>query len=146
MIRLTRVTFWATLVVTVFNALSALGGGVAVLGGWLAMPLLMIEGSPFGSYLIPGLVLLVVVGGTQLLAAVLLIARRESALLWTAVAGLGMLIWIFVETGIIRGQSFLQILYFSTGMAQVVAVLALLGIVRWLPRRRLDALPARPAE
>ena len=146
MIRLTRVTFWATVVVTVFNALSALGGGVAVLGGWLAMPLSMIEGSVFGSYLIPGLVLLVVVGGTQLLAAALLIARRESALLWTAVAGLGMLIWIFVETGIIRGQSFLQVLYFSTGMAQVVAVLALLGIVRWLPRRRLDALPAGPAE
>jgi hypothetical protein len=78
-----------------------------------------------------------VVGGSQTLAAVLLLARRTSALLWSAVAGFVMMIWIFVETGIIRGLSWLQWVYFVTGAVQVILVLALLGIVGWLPRASL---------
>jgi hypothetical protein len=45
-----------------------------------------------------------------------------------------MTIWIFIETGIIAGISWLQALYFATGVAQLILVLALLGVVRWLPR------------
>lgn len=81
--------------------------------------------------------LIAIVGGTQGLAMVLLLMRRESALLWSAVAGLGMLIWIFVETVVIHGGSWLQVLYFATGTLQIALVLALLGVVGWLPRRPL---------
>lgn len=45
-----------------------------------------------------------------------------------------MTIWIFIETGI-AGISWLQVVYFATGVAQLV--LALLGVVRWLPREKL---------
>lgn len=45
-----------------------------------------------------------------------------------------MTIWIFIETGI-TGISWLQVVYFATGVAQLV--LALLGVVRWLPREKL---------
>ncbi len=131
---------WALLIVTVFNALSALVSGVAMLlTDGLGMPLSFLETSPFTSFLWPGVVLVVVVGGTQALAAVLLTLRREAALLWSAVAGFGLLIWIFIETGLIREWSWLQVLYFATGAIQLALVLGLLGIVAWLPRLPLDA-------
>lgn len=131
---------WALLIVTVFNALSALVSGVAMLlTDGLGMPLSFLETSPFTSFLWPGVVLVVVVGGTQAFAAVLLTLRREAALLWSAVAGFGMLIWIFIETGLIREWSWLQILYFATSVVQLALVLGLLGIVAWLPRLPLDA-------
>ena len=136
--RLRATTFWSLLVVTVFNALSAIAGGVAILTtGGIGMPEAFLENSLFPSFTWPGLILLIVVGGTQGLAAVLLILRRESALLWAAVAGFGMLIWIFAETGLIRGWSWLQMLYFATGTAQLVLVLAMLGVAGWLPRMPL---------
>ncbi|CAM5394200.1 hypothetical protein [Leifsonia shinshuensis] len=113
-----------------FNALSAVGGGAAVLlTNGLGMPASMLKGGPFASFLWPGIILLVVVGGTQSLAVGLLLARRPSALAWTAVAGFGMIIWIFVETGIIRGLSWLQALYFTTGVIEVALVLVLLGVM-----------------
>lgn len=74
-----------------------------------------------------------------MLAATLLFTRRESAPLWLAVAGFGMLVWIFVETMMIRGGSVLQVLYFSTGSVQLILALALLGVVAWLPRAPLSA-------
>lgn len=133
--------FWGALVIAVFNTVSAVGGGIGMLAtDGLGMPREALAGSPFDSFTVPALVLIVVVGGTQALAAALLLARREAALVWTAVAGFGMLVWIFVETIVIRGGSWLQVLYFTTGAAQLVLVLALLGAVRWLPRA-----PLRPA-
>ena len=89
---------------------------------------------PFTSFFLPALILLVVIGGTHVLAAVLLLRRRGSSLRWTAVAGFAMIIWILVETVVIYGFSWLQGIYFTTGVAEVALVLALLGIVPWLPR------------
>lgn len=136
---LTRTSWWALVIVSIFNAVSAVAGGVAILAGWLVMPTSMLANGPFDSFLWPGIVLIGVVGGTQLAASVLLILRRESCLVWSAVAGFGMVIWIFVETGIIAGLSWLQVVYFATGAIQLVLVLALLGVVGWLPRVALRA-------
>ena len=137
---LTKAAWWALLVVTVFNALSAVGGGVAmILTDGLGMPRSFLDHSPFASFTIPALMLLTVLGGSQTLAAVLLMVRRESALLWSAVAGLAMVIWIRAETAMIEAFGLLQALYFITGIVEVVLVLALLGIVSWLPRVSFDA-------
>ena len=125
---------------TGFNALSAIAGGIAVLvTDGLGMPMSFLASGPFTSFAWPGVILAVVVGGSQVLAGGLLIARREASLLWAAVAGFVMLVWIFVETIMIGGGSFLQVLYFATGGAEIILVLALLGIVAWLPRQPLRA-------
>ncbi|WP_022886129.1 hypothetical protein [Glaciibacter superstes] len=134
-VRLRATIFWSLLVVSGFNALPAIGGGIAILvTDGLGMPAAFLAISPFTSFMWPALILIIVVGGLRALAAGLLVMRRESALLWSAVAGLGMLIWIFTETTLIRGSSWLQVLYFATGSAQLVCVLAMLGIAGWLPR------------
>lgn len=136
--RLRATIYWSLLVVTVFSALSSIVSGIALLAtGGLGMPVTFLETSPFASFTVPGLILVIVVGGSQALATGLLLARRESALLWSAVAGFGMLIWIFTEILLIREASGLQVLYFVTGTLQLVLVLALLGIVSWLPRAPL---------
>jgi hypothetical protein len=113
-----------------FGALSAFGGAtlaIAANGG--GVPLEYLAGTAFSSYLVPGLVLGVVVGGTQLAAAIALWTMQRAALLLSAVAGFGMMIWIFVELAIIRQYSWLQAAYFGLGGLQLILVLALLGIV-----------------
>ena len=137
---MTRIAWGALIAVTIFNALSAIGGGGAMLvTDGLGMPDSWLANGPFDSFLWPSLILLVVIGGSQTLAAVLLLRRRESSLFWTSVAGFAMIIWILVEIVIIQGASWLQTLYFVTGVAQLALVFALLGIVSWLPRIELRA-------
>jgi hypothetical protein len=136
--RIGRITFWTAVVLGAFNTASAIAGGIGILvTGGLGMPERLLANGPFTSFTLPGFILLIVVGGTQLVSTWLLLAKNESALVWTAVAGCGLVIWIFVETGIIAGLSWLQVLYFMTGGAQLIAVIALLGVVAWLPRRPL---------
>jgi hypothetical protein len=117
-------------VLVAFGALSAAGGAVlAIAANGAGVPLEFLENSPFSSYFIPGLILGVVVGGTQLAAAIALLARRGIALLLSAVAGFGMLIWVFVELAMMQQFSWLQAAYFFLGGMELVLVLALLGIV-----------------
>jgi len=119
----------ALIVLVVFGALSALIGAVlAIAANGAGVPLESLKNSPFTSYFIPGLILGVVVGGTQLAAAIALLAKRDLALLLSAVAGFGMLIWIFVEVAMIQQFSWLQGAYFILGSLELILVFALLGI------------------
>lgn len=126
--------YWTLLVVTVLQATAAVLGGIALIAtDGLGMPATMLQNSPFHSFLWPGLILLVVVGGTQVTAAIALVRRADSADFWAAVAGLGMIIWIFVETMLVSEPSWLQPLFFATGVIQLALVLVLEGITRSVP-------------
>src|SRR3546814_1627702 len=71
--------------VGVFNALSAVGGGIGLLTpGSMGIPIDIVSDAGFTSYFWPALILLVVVGGTQALAVVMELRRRPSALFWAA--------------------------------------------------------------
>ena len=130
----------ALLVVGWFNLVSAVGGALGlVFADGLGMPVGWLEGTPFGSFLVPGLILLLVVGGTQANAVLLQHLRHPWYLAAAAVAGFGMLIWIFVEVAILPGYSVLHTLYFSTGVLQLIGVLLCLGI---LPTDRAAAAAA----
>jgi hypothetical protein len=112
-----------------FGAVSSLAGAVlAFNAGSAGVPLEFLAKTPLTSFVVPGLILGVVVGGSQLTAAITLLTRRRSALVWGAVAGFGMLIWIFVEMAIIETYSWLQSLYFGLGALELILILALLGI------------------
>ena len=129
----TRVTLLA---VEAFVAVTALAGGIALMLGALipdlstaiTPPAEYLEGSPFTSYLVPGLVLALVLGGVHAIAFVLLLRRRPSALLAAAVAGYAALIWIFVQMMVIP-FSFLQAVYFMAGAVELGLVLLLLGLL-----------------
>jgi len=130
----------ALLIVGWFNLLSALAGGIGLLfANGLGMPLALLEDSPFDSFVIPGLILLLIVGGTQALAVLLQHRRHPWYPAAAGVAGFGMVIWIYVEVALLPGYAFLMTLYFSTGVLQLVFLLLCLGI---LPvGRRGDTAP-----
>jgi hypothetical protein len=66
-------------------------------GSALGMPQAWIDATPFGSWLVPGIFLLLVNGIGQLLAAGLIIARHWLAPWLTGALGIGLTIWIAVQ-------------------------------------------------
>ena len=110
-----------------FNLVSALVGmvGLTAFGG-MGIPLEWLAGSAFHSYLWPGIILGVVVGGVQALALIAQYGRYRLVWGLHAAAGLVMMSWIFIEIAIMLVWSPLHGIYFATGLLQTaVAVLAL---------------------
>ena len=117
------------LIVAGFNALSAVGGGIGIMTpGAMGMPGWWLEDTGF-TYTAAGVVLLLVVGGTQVLAFVLLLGHRPWALLANAVAGFGMVLWIYIEVVLLPVYSILHTIYITTGIAQLALTFACLGIL-----------------
>lgn len=122
-----------------FNALSALIGLVGLtVGGGMGLPEEWLDGTGFSSYFWPGVILGIVVGGTQV--AALFAQYRGYRLAWGmhAAAGLTLMIWIFVEIAVMLVWSPLHGVYFATGVVQTV--LAVLALGAW-PRPFLDRRP-----
>lgn len=105
--------------VLLFNATSAVGGGIGLMTGALPVPASLLRNTPFATYLIPGLFLATVIGGSALFGAVALIAHAERSLVIAATAGAIMVGWIAGETVLVEGFSWLQALYLLTGLATV---------------------------
>ena len=124
----------------------ALAGGVMLIaapsGRLLQMPAAWLEGTPFGSYLAPGLVLASALGLLPLFAAFALwrvhsvtgLRQLERALgmdtAWLAsfAAGTGIMIWIVTQVAMIRKFHPMQPLVFALGAA--IVALSLLPAVR----------------
>lgn len=142
----------ALLVVQGFVAVTAIAGGVALLIGSLdpnlstalIPPREYLEGSPFNSYLVPGLTLALLLGGMHLLAFVLVKQRRPFSMLSAAAAGYAAMIWIFVQM-ILIPFSFLQAVYFAAGLLELGLVLLMLGVHR-AGEQRPDATARRTNE
>jgi hypothetical protein len=122
-------------IVQVFVALGALPCGVLLMvfpdGRALKMPLSMLKGSPFANFFWPGLILFAVNGLGQAAAAVLSFRCHRFAGPASAVMGLGLMIWIFVQASMIGGGHWLQYLYFTLGAAEVALAVLLLSAKKW---------------
>ena len=127
----TRVERLRMAVVAGFIALSAAAGAIGLIGGGLSFPPEWLEGTPFSNYVGPGMILGVVVGGSALLADVLLLAHHPSALRAAAVAGMIQLGWIVGEVLLIGTYGpvmlGLQVVY---GLAGALLTVLALGETR----------------
>jgi hypothetical protein len=89
----------------------------------------LLAGSPFDSYIVPGLTLGLIVGGSAIFAAILLIRKSRFALPASITAGLIIMFFEFVEVLVIgspEGPAFaLQVFYFGLGVVIVAVSLAL---------------------
>ncbi|QTE28086.1 hypothetical protein [Pengzhenrongella sicca] len=132
----TRNILTATLV---FNSLSALGGGLALVAGALPVPMYLLRNTPFDSFVIPGLFLAIVIGGSSAAAAVASCARMPRSLLVAGAAGVILIGWIAGETILIEGFSWLQGLYLLTGATVVALATHLAGGARSPHRLGRDA-------
>jgi len=90
-----------------FNAVSAVGGGIALVAGGLGVPTTLLRHTPFESFVVPGVFLAVIIGGTALLGATALLTHRPRALVTSTAAGAVMVGWILGETLLIEGFSWL---------------------------------------
>lgn len=121
-----------SLISKILSAVLLLTGLSAVAGGYglifmdgLGMPLSSLSGSPFASYFWPGIILAFVVGGTNLLASVLLFKNHRLAPEAVGIAGFGMIIWIFTEMYIIFEGHLLHAFYFALGIVILLGAAAL---------------------
>jgi hypothetical protein len=121
-----HITTSVLIVLEAFLAVTTVAGGIGLLTGAISPGLELLEGSPFSSYTMPGLSLLVIVGGSALTATVLLLLRHPLDLLASAVTGVMMMGFEIVEVlvigsdpGIARN---LQVFYFSLGF--LITILA----------------------
>lgn len=116
--------------------LTAVAGGAALfvgsIGGNVAGSIIpdhsYLGDSQFTSYVAPGLLLAVVVGGTHVVSCILVARRSAAAPFAVAVAGFGMLIWIFVQMMFIP-FSVLQALYFAAGLGELGLLILGLGLL-----------------
>ncbi len=111
-----------------FGALNAVGGGYYGLTGAVGVPTEWLEGSPFADYFVPSLILLVVVGGSFIVAAIAVFARLRAARLTVFMAAFVVLGWLSVQIGIIGYVSWMQ-------PATAIAGLLILILGSQLPRR-----------
>src|SRR4051794_32879269 len=98
-----------------FNGLSATVGGLALITDWIPEQASWVRDTDFPSNYFPGVILMAVVGGSSLIAAVGLVKRCDGWELASIVAGMIMVFWIIGEVASIRGFHFLQVIYVVTG-------------------------------
>ena len=117
----------ALLILLGFLSFTAIGGGVMLLAGVFTPQVEMLHGSAFESFVVPGLALAVLVGGTAAAAFVMIIRRNRWAELASLLAAVAILIFEAVEIAAIgspKGPARnMQILYLAVGL--VIAVLSI---------------------
>lgn len=107
----------AVIILALFVGVGAVFDGVALITeADLGMDPALLDGTPFDSYVVPGYILLVAVGGSNLLAAVLALLRHEQSAQMAFLAGAILTVWISVQVVMIGMVSILQPLYFGLGL------------------------------
>ena len=131
------VTLRLLMAALVFQGLSAIAGGYGLVsdptGRALGIPSDWLQGSPFADYLIPGLILLLVLGLFPLVVVYGLWARNAWSWRAALLVGVALVGWIVVEILIIGYVSHppLQLVYGLLGI--IILLLTLVPSVRqWL--------------
>ena len=102
--------------------LAAVGGGLDLVltnGQVIRMPAGLLEGSPFGSYFIPGLVLLAV-GMANLASAAAVLLRNRWGTPASVVVGITWMGWFVVQVAVVGFLNWQQPAYFVVGVLIVV--------------------------
>ena len=127
-------TVWIALIVTnAFVALTAIGGGIALVSGLEESRLSndLLKGTPFKSFLIPGLMLAVIVGGSAAAATILLVIDRSIGWQASVAAGAIMSGWIVGEVRLLNQPSMTrtEAVYLGIGLATLAISLALWALI-----------------
>jgi hypothetical protein len=113
------------------TGLGALVGGSACIAdpyNPIGTPVSMLEGSPFSSFLIPGLVLFIIFGLGNILQIYFVWKQTWWRSLGEGVLGGGMILWIVIQITIIDIIVFLHITFLVIGIIQ--AAIALRWVIR----------------
>ena len=109
---------------TAFVALTAIVCGALLVsypdGTVFNMSTALLKGTPFSNYFAPGLILCIVVGGTNLVAVLLNMQTHPLRYNW-AIAGAVMLIgWVIIQMLLIAVLHWLQFVYLGIGLMMIL--------------------------
>ena len=117
-----------------FLGIGAAAGGLMLIadptGKRIGMPLSFLDHSPFQSFLIPGIILLVANGILSLLIMAATIRRSAGYGWWVAFQGCVLTGWITVEVIMMRVAAWPHYIYWGIGLVLIVTGLALRTDVR----------------
>ena len=128
-------------VASVFVALTAVGGGITLAIGFDKFPADWLVGTRFSSYLIPGLILAIVVGGSAAVAAVATLRSSGAGALTSMLEGAILLGWLIGERLILPKAAFvpqfwwLEAVYIVAGLMMVLPALAVRRAARTVSER-----------
>ncbi|MGZ8740281.1 MAG: hypothetical protein ACXWZ8_06765 [Gaiellaceae bacterium] len=129
---------WLLIVIAVVVAANAVGGAIWGLNGARDVPREWLDGTPFDSYVVPSLILLLAIGGGMGVAAAALLVDHRLAPELSIGAGCILMGWIVVQVLMIApngGVSWLQPTMFAVG--------ALVAVLGWQMRKaRVQTLDA----
>src|SRR5437773_8915936 len=123
------------IVIELFVGLWAVIGGIGLVTGvipFLQMPIAYLQGTPFSDYMIPGLLLLIIVGGSFLFAAATILSGHELGVLASALAGLILIGFEFVEVLIIDRYAIVLPSAVPQQVIMTVLSLACFGLATYL--------------
>jgi len=113
-----------------FISVTAIPGGIALVAGFYPPPVELLSGSPFNDYLIPGIALAFLVGGSALSATVFLIRNKEHRAYFSLAAAAVILVFETVEIIVIGSPEGvarnLQVLYITLGVLSAALSLILI--------------------
>ncbi|ULQ53314.1 hypothetical protein [Flavihumibacter fluvii] len=125
---------------TILNIIHAFVGLTATISGIVLMiqpggrlfqlDTTLLDGSPFNNFLIPGIILAVAVGGTNLLALGQNILNRPNSCNRSILAGVITCGWIICQVYIIHTVFWVQIIYVLLGILTILIAYQLKG--KWL--------------
>ncbi len=132
------------LVLNFFTGFGAVAGGLACITdpvSPLGAPLELLDGSPFETYLIPGLILIVIIGGGNLLSAAILIVKKRWAGYAEGTVSCALLIWLAVQIAVIHAFSPLHGIFFLIGIIQAYIACTMLLREHLFPFTLLERIP-----
>ena len=116
-------------ILQLFISFAAIPAGLGFIldpsGGNLAMTTELIQDSPFGSYLIPGIILFTVNGIGSLFGSLVSFYKHKSAGLLSMVLGLALIIWIIAQVYWMGLVSWLQPFIFVLGVIELILAINL---------------------
>jgi hypothetical protein len=96
-------------------------------GSILNLPLSLLEGTSFKNFLLPGILLTVLVGGTNLLAVFYNMQRHAKRYNWALAGGIMISGWIIVQVMILHASHWLHFVYLGIGVLIILIAYQLKG-------------------
>ncbi|KQY82792.1 hypothetical protein ASD24_15165 [Paenibacillus sp. Root52] len=142
MVQPTLARSWLLAMMHGILGIGAIAGGIMLIidptGDAIGLPNTLLEHSPFANFLIPGILLMLVLGVLPMIIGISLIRHIHSALCeklnlfpdrywgWTfsLYTGFALLIWIMAQVYWIQAASLIHLIYFAWGIGiQIVTLL-----------------------
>lgn len=116
---------------SVFIALTALISGLLMIsnpdGSILNLPLNLLSNTPFKDFLVPGMILAGLVGGTNLLAVFFNLQRHANRYNWSIAGGFMISGWIVIQMLLINAVHWLHFIYLGAGILVILISYQLKG-------------------